>query len=84
MHSHNRDIEKSSGQATQNMSHGQNLSSTSGEPEFVGQEFFEIPASERVLYAENASAFYTNFFPSSKKQAVKFSHKITVFKWTQN
>jgi hypothetical protein len=28
-----------------NMSHGQNLSSTSGEPEFVAQYFFEIPAS---------------------------------------
>jgi hypothetical protein len=28
-----------------NISHGQNLSSTSGEPEFVAQELFEIPAS---------------------------------------
>jgi hypothetical protein len=27
-----------------NMSHGQNLSSTAGEPEFVAQQFFEIPA----------------------------------------
>ncbi len=29
-----------------NMSHGQNLSSTSGQPEIVAQKFFEIPASE--------------------------------------
>jgi hypothetical protein len=28
-----------------NMGHGQNLSSTSGESEFVAQKFFEIPAS---------------------------------------
>ncbi len=28
----------------QNMSHGQNLSSTAGEPEFFAQYFFEIPA----------------------------------------
>jgi hypothetical protein len=28
-----------------NMRHGQNLSSTSGEPEFVAQSCFEIPAS---------------------------------------
>jgi hypothetical protein len=27
------------------MSHGQNLSSTSGEPEFMAQYFFEIPES---------------------------------------
>jgi hypothetical protein len=27
------------------MSYGQNLSSTSGEPEFIVQKFFEIPAS---------------------------------------
>jgi hypothetical protein len=27
------------------MSHGQNLRSTFGEPEFVAQYFFEIPAS---------------------------------------
>jgi hypothetical protein len=37
---HNRDREKSAGQANlfkirKNMSHGKNLSSTSGEPEFV-------------------------------------------------
>jgi hypothetical protein len=30
------------------MSHGQNLNSTSGEPEFVAQYFFEIPASESM------------------------------------
>jgi hypothetical protein len=30
------------------MSHGQNLSSTSGEPEFVVQVFFETPASVYV------------------------------------
>jgi hypothetical protein len=41
MHIHNRGREKSSGQATHpvqylnNMSHGQNLSSTSGEPELL-------------------------------------------------
>jgi hypothetical protein len=28
-----------------NMSHGQNLRSTSDEPEFIVQKFFEIPAS---------------------------------------
>jgi len=43
MHTHNRDIEMSSGQATQ--IHGKNLSSTSGVPKFVAVQFFEIPAS---------------------------------------
>ncbi len=42
-----------------------NLSSTSGEPEFAGQEFYEIPASEKVLHAENASAFLKFFFQST-------------------
>ncbi len=49
MHTHNRDREElRSGHPVQylhNISHGQNLSSSSGEPEFVVQEFFEIPAS---------------------------------------
>jgi hypothetical protein len=30
------------------MIHGQNLSSTSGEPEFVAEKFFEIPASAQL------------------------------------
>jgi hypothetical protein len=34
------------------LSYGQNLSSTSGEPEFVAQKFFEIPASEHTRYLE--------------------------------
>jgi hypothetical protein len=41
MYTHSRDREKTSGQATvqylNNMSHGRNLSLTSGEPEFVAQ-----------------------------------------------
>jgi hypothetical protein len=31
------------------MSHGQNLSSTSGEPEFVAQVAFEITASQKQI-----------------------------------
>jgi hypothetical protein len=41
MHTHNKDREKTSGQATvqylNNMSHGRNISLTSSEPEFVAQ-----------------------------------------------
>ncbi len=33
-------------QCLNNMTHGQNLSSTSGESEFAAQLFFEIPASD--------------------------------------
>jgi hypothetical protein len=33
------------------MSHKQNLSSTSGEPEFVAPLFFEIPASAIAILA---------------------------------
>jgi hypothetical protein len=29
------------------MNHGQNLNSTSGEPELIGKQFFEIPATVR-------------------------------------
>jgi hypothetical protein len=47
------------------MSHGQILRSTSGEPEFAGQKIYEIPASEQVLNAENASSFLKIFFPES-------------------
>ncbi len=53
----NREWKKSSaqtnlpGQYLNNMSHGRNLSSTSGEPDFDAQQFFEIPASEcRCFY----------------------------------
>jgi hypothetical protein len=31
------------------MSHGQKLSTTSGEPEFVAQKFFEIPTSDSSM-----------------------------------
>ncbi len=33
----------------QKMSHGQKLSTTSGEPEFVAQKFFEIPTSDSSM-----------------------------------
>jgi hypothetical protein len=32
-----------------NMSHGQNLSSASGEPEFFAQLFFKIPATRSLI-----------------------------------
>jgi hypothetical protein len=59
---HNRDIEKSSGQATQfkylnNMIDGQNLSQTLGEPKFVAQYFFEIPASDGAVYLLASNIF---------------------------
>ncbi len=51
--------EKVSGQAAQfnlnNMIRGQNLSSTSDEPEFVAQLFFDIPASASLLKVESRS-----------------------------
>jgi hypothetical protein len=40
------------------MSHEQNLSSTSGDPEFVAQEFFEIPASEQGASLFQASTVF--------------------------
>jgi hypothetical protein len=56
MLTHYRDKEKSSGHLVQcmnNMSHEQNLSSNSGDPEFVAQYFFEIPASGVLYHMED-------------------------------
>jgi hypothetical protein len=70
MHTYNRRIEKTSGQAAQlnilnNMIHGENLSSPSDKPEFVAQNFFEIPASadSRTVNDDlRFSLFLLNFF----------------------
>jgi hypothetical protein len=50
------------GQATQfkylsNMIDGQNLSQTLGEPEFVAQQFCEIPASDGAVYLLASNIF---------------------------
>ncbi len=50
MHTHNRDIEKTSGQATQLniwLIWAMDRTSAQPEPEFVAQKFFEIPLMER-------------------------------------
>jgi hypothetical protein len=68
----NMDREKGSGHAGQpvqylnSMSHGLILSSTYGEPEFVVQEFFEIPASPQV----------SQYRPPEQKADYNIHHKV--------
>jgi hypothetical protein len=53
MHTHNRDREQLRSdhpvQNLYNISHGQNLSSSSGEPEFVVQEFQPLEAESVIV-----------------------------------
>ncbi len=44
------------------MSEGENLSSTSAEPEFVAQKFFEIPASGHHFGSYKWATFFLFFW----------------------
>ncbi len=59
----NRDREKSSGQANL-LNQGQNLRSTSGQPDFVANQFFEIPASAFVWEVQSTYATITKQYAS--------------------
>jgi hypothetical protein len=75
---HNRDIDKTSCKAAQfntylnNMIHGKNISSTSGEPEFFAQKFFEKlqPLTSDPLVGRG----WERMHPQWAEKATRFCH----------